>query len=278
MSITGIIGAASGAQTANVYLQLGDVQFGDMEVPDKLPFGGAQRLGIKKLLGGTRVIDVMGPDDEALSWSGRFRGSLALNRATYLDAARRAGSPLPLTWSVFNYTVVIQSFVADYERDWEISYRISCAVLRDNRNPDQPLQLSTVDQMVSTDLFAALGYAEQVPLDGFVSQIQSVVGGVEAVQTAIGAAGSLSGNISGLATVASALAIAQTATFVATTAVDQQLSSVANLGGIVVGATASANAASLLATGTLLMQSANLHQTGAYLNRMSINVAGALNQ
>ncbi len=278
MSITGIIDApfgTSGAQTAaDVYLQLGDVQFADMEVPDKLPFGGTQQLAVKKLLGGARVIDVVGPDDQALSWSGRFRGALALNRATYLDAARRAGAQLTLTWSALSYEVIIQSFVAEYERDWEIAYRISCTVVSDNRHPDQSLQLPTLDQVVNADLFSALSYSRATPLGDFAPQIEPVISSVAALQTTIGAAGALSGNIAGLANVAGALSVAQVATSTAVAAVDSQLDGAVSLA----GSTAAGYATSLLAATTLIQQSANLRQTGAFLNRMSINLAGAQNQ
>ena len=44
---------------------------------------------------------------------------------------RVGGLQLLLTWDAFLYTVIIESFEADYRSPWWIPYRLSCSVLRD---------------------------------------------------------------------------------------------------------------------------------------------------
>jgi hypothetical protein len=112
-------------------LTLGPVAFAGFEIPSSITLGGRQRLAIHKLPGGLRVIDAMGPDPADLAWSGIFTGPDAADRARILDALRVSGLQLLLCWDAFLYTVVIESFEADYRSPWWIPYRLSCAVVRD---------------------------------------------------------------------------------------------------------------------------------------------------
>ena len=117
--------------TSDIVLLLGPVGFKDFEVPANVGFGGEQRLAVHKLLGGARVVDALGRDDCEITFSGIFSGSDATLRARALDVLRAQGLPLPLTWDVFFYTVVIRSFEADYRSGWWIPYRVACTVIRD---------------------------------------------------------------------------------------------------------------------------------------------------
>lgn len=118
-----------------VFCQLGDFVFANNEVPQSIPFGGSQRLSIKKLVGGERVIDSMGRDDLALTWSGRFRGSTGLLRAQFLDGMRVSGKAYRLSWSQLNYLVVIRDFHPDFLRFYEIPYTITVEVIQDLNKP-----------------------------------------------------------------------------------------------------------------------------------------------
>lgn len=112
-------------------LTLGPVAFAGFEIPSSITLGGRQRLAIHKLPGGLRIIDAMGADPADLAWSGIFTGPDAADRARILDLLRVAGLELLLAWDAFLYTVVIESFEADYRSPWWIPYRLSCAVIRD---------------------------------------------------------------------------------------------------------------------------------------------------
>jgi hypothetical protein len=113
------------------FLVLGPVLFQDFELPERICWGGAQRLAVHRLPGGVRVIDAMGRDDAAIAWSGVFTGNGASVRARAIDLMRADGSVWPLVWDAFFYTVVIAVFQADYTRSNWIPYRIACTVLRD---------------------------------------------------------------------------------------------------------------------------------------------------
>ena len=112
-------------------LTLGGLNLDGFEVPASVRFGGAQRAAVHKLLGGGRVIDTMGRDDSALSWSGILSGADAGDRARTLDAMRAAGGVLALAWDAFCYSVVITQLDLDYCSPWWIRYKIECTVLSD---------------------------------------------------------------------------------------------------------------------------------------------------
>src|SRR5581483_2518914 len=112
-------------------LLLGPVLFQDFELPERIAWGGAQRLAVHKLPGGARVIDAMGRDDREISWSGVFSGADAGLRARAIDLLRAEGAVWPLVWDAFFYSVVVARFEADYAGANWIPYRIACTVLRD---------------------------------------------------------------------------------------------------------------------------------------------------
>ena len=144
-------------------LTLGPVAFVGFELPSSITLGGRQRLAIHKLPGGLRIIDALGPDPADLAWSGIFSGPDAAERARILDALRVAGLQLLLAWDAFLYTVIIESFEADYRSPWWIPYRLTCAVLRDEAAALVTTALSlapSIDaDLASAGLFAASAIA-----------------------------------------------------------------------------------------------------------------------
>ena len=116
---------------SNVVLTLGGVPFQDMEVPEKISFGGKQRVAVQNLIGGGRVVSALGIDDGKISFSGIFSGSDAVSRAQLLDAARALGASIPLVWDRFFYTVIIEGFTAEYRKTNLIPFSISCVVVND---------------------------------------------------------------------------------------------------------------------------------------------------
>ena len=115
----------------NVVLTLGGVPFQDMEVPEKISFGGKQRVKVQNLIGGGRVVVALGLDDGEISFSGIFSGADAVDRAQFLDTARSLGAPLPLVWDRFFYTVIIEGFAAEYRKPNLIPFSINCVVVND---------------------------------------------------------------------------------------------------------------------------------------------------
>lgn len=143
------------------YLLLGAVLFQDFELPERISWGGAQRLAVHRLPGGERVIDAMGRDDKEISWSGVFTGSDAGVRARQIDLMRAEGSLWPLAWDAFFYSVVVARFDADYAHSNWIPYRITCTVLRDEAE-------ALVEAAVS---LAAGALADLTSADGFDSGV-----------------------------------------------------------------------------------------------------------
>ena len=114
-----------------VALLLGPVLFESFELPERISFGGRQRMTVHVLPGGERVIDAMGREDAQVCWTGVFSGGEAAARARLLDGLRGDGGVWPLTWEAFFYSVVVAEFRADFTRTNWIPYRIACTVLRD---------------------------------------------------------------------------------------------------------------------------------------------------
>ena len=139
-------------------LTLGPVAFAGFELPSSITLGGRQRLAIHKLPGGIRIIDALGPDPADLAWSGIFTGPDAADRARILDTVRVAGLQLLLTWDAFLYTVIVESFEADYRSPWWIPYRLSCAVLR-NEAAALVTSVLSLAPSISADLATAGAFA-----------------------------------------------------------------------------------------------------------------------
>jgi hypothetical protein len=112
-------------------LVLGTIAFTEWELPEQIPFGGAQQIASHRMIGGKTSVDAMGPDDAPIAWSGRFLGATAELRARRVDLLRRSGRAVLLTWSSFVYRVVVTKFNAEYFNGGNITYSIQCTVIED---------------------------------------------------------------------------------------------------------------------------------------------------
>lgn len=135
---------------ADVTVTLGDITLTDLEVPERMPFGGEQMLVVHKLVGGAKVIDAMGRDEAPIEWSGWILGPDAVARAQSIDAMV-SGIPQTLTWSGFTYQVLVRSFNAQFERFYQIPYKIVCEVIANNTQPVTSSATPDVDQAVDDD-------------------------------------------------------------------------------------------------------------------------------
>lgn len=116
-------------------LTLADVVFQGFEIPQEIPFGGKQQLSVHKLIGGNRVIEAMGFDEDPITWVGRFRGTSAVQRAKRLDTLRVQGQPLTLTCYNMSRKVYIREFKWRFMQYYEIPYGITLEVLSNNDAP-----------------------------------------------------------------------------------------------------------------------------------------------
>jgi uncharacterized protein YciI len=176
---------------SNVILTLGGVPFQDMEVPEKISFGGKQRVAVQNLIGGGRVVAALGLDDGEISFSGIFSGSDAVSRAQLLDAARALGAALPLVWDGFFYTVIIEGFTAEYRKANLIPFSITCVVVSDPLASLAALA-APVANLVGNDLSAAEALSGQagISLSGLSA---TSLAGFSTVQGLLGAAVGTSG-------------------------------------------------------------------------------------
>ena len=145
---------------SNVILTLGGVPFQDMEVPEKISFGGKQRVAVQQLIGGGRAVEALGLDDGKISFSGIFSGSDAVGRAKLLDAARALGAPLPLVWDGFFYTVIIEGFSAEYRKRNLIPFSITCVVVSDPL-ASLAAMAAPVANLIRNDLTVASAFSGQ---------------------------------------------------------------------------------------------------------------------
>lgn len=172
---------------SDLVLQLGDFQFQRQEIPESISFGGEQRLAMHDLVGGTRVIDAMGGFTGPISWSGWLLGQNALARARQLDAMRAAGVSLVLQWSELIFAVVIRSFQADFQRWYQMPYRITCEVAEDLTLSTAGTSLSSIDGLITGDLSTASGLMSTVSglgLDSAFSTMQTAIQSVSSFANA----------------------------------------------------------------------------------------------
>jgi hypothetical protein len=178
---------------SNVDVILGAIAFQDFEVPEKIVFGGAQRVAVHELIGGGRVVDALGYDDAEISFAGVFSGSDAVARAQALDAMRSSGATVTLAWDRYFYTVIIAQFVADYEKPWWLPFALRCVVVADPAAEIESI-VATTASLISADIAAAVLLAPQAGIGaisaaGLAATQTAIAGGIAASGIALGASG-----------------------------------------------------------------------------------------
>lgn len=116
-------------------LRLGDFDFMGFEEPESLTFGKEQSSYKHVLIGGGRVIDLLGAGDPDITWSGYFTGFQGEFRARYIEGLVKAGKPLLLKTASFIKQVVITRFIWNFHKVFPISYTITVQVIQDQTLP-----------------------------------------------------------------------------------------------------------------------------------------------
>ena len=244
---------------SNVVLVLGPVAFRDFEIPERIAFGGAQRLTVHKLPGGQRVIDALGRDDRELTWSGFFAGPDATERARMLDLLRMQGAVLSLTWDVFFYSVVIASFEVEYRKQWWLPYRLSCTVLLDQAEP-VPDPIGSLDTQTATDL-------------GFASDMAGSAGiSLASAQAAIAAPGAVTPGTSAFAAAESLVGQAQSQVTDGIAQAESQLGTATSAVPLLGPGAAAASVAAIGVIGSAAGQLAALVAAKGYIGRTLLNL------
>lgn len=251
-----------------VLLTLGPVLFADFEIPATISCGGQQVLVRHKLIGGARVIDAMGTDDDDIRWSGRFRGSDAETRAQYLEFLKDSGQQQTLQWSTYNYTVVVADVKIAYYQPYEIDYQITCAVVSNNLNPILT-DLFTVDSAIGDLVNSAVQDAAGLGIPGVTSAVAAVASATGAVQTFEGVGSAVASESLGAISGAQSVVSGYQASADAVTA---------STGGLLAaaGASISSLTSGLTAQATAFAQAASLRNIGSSLGVTATNIANAI--
>lgn len=166
------VGNAFTLLTGGSVVTLDSFAFQAFEVPERVKWGGDQKLAVHRFPGGARVIDAMGPDPHAIEWSGVMLGGGAAQRASELNLLRARGDAVTLTWGDFSRTVVVTSCTFDHGHQ-RIGYQVSCTVLPDDAAGIGGVAPSALDQ-IKADVNSALGFNVTGTLAGAGSALQSV--------------------------------------------------------------------------------------------------------
>lgn len=249
-----------------IVVTLESVEFSGLEVPENIPFGGDQKLTVHELIGGARVIDAMGRSDRALEWSGYFMGATALDRARYVDGLRVAGKAVPLTWSELAYSVVVQSFRADFRNVAMIPYTITCAVVQDQTQPTTSLAAPPLDDQMDADMDAATGYGGQIG-DGGLS---GLLGGIGTAINAVSSFANASQSV--LNTVLTPIAAAQSQLGLLIASATNTIQNVVTVGGVLPNTPALSAANALIGQAASFNSLTPMYGLQSVLGRMSANL------
>jgi outer membrane murein-binding lipoprotein Lpp len=245
-------------------LTLGDVTFRENEIPEHIAVRTEHRAVIHRLVGGARVVDMLGADHAPIHWSGWFVGSTALDRALTLKSMHDDGLPLTLSWSEFIYKVVITEFEAEFQREYQIPYHISCTVVQDYLNDDGGGAVPGVDELMSTDLSTANSLSSNFPsLAAPMATLNSAISSVSSFAQA--AKSTINGVLQPLNAVRSQVQVLISST-------ENTLMSVTTLGGILPNNPLSTQVAKLSTQINAMQNQAALVHLNSVLGRMGSNL------
>ncbi|OYV50750.1 MAG: hypothetical protein B7X10_01115 [Burkholderiales bacterium 21-58-4] len=270
----------------------GPFVFTGAEVPEHLPFGGAQMLKRHQMIGGKRIVDSMGPSDKPLMWSGWFLYASAPSRARFLDSLRREGSVCTLTWDDFIYTVKIASFEADYQKPFKIPYSITLEVIRDETALIDSVPSITPVQSLANDMarmsdladchgdatLNALASTVSGALSALSSVTQPIANGLTPIDQTVSAAAACLGEITnalntGVASVVAPLAQLQAHVTTLISSAENAVNSIVTVGGVIPGNPVAKNVGNVLTQVTNATQLPPLYEISSITNRMQANLA-----
>jgi hypothetical protein len=263
---------APGGDPFATRLIVGDFEFSGLEVPESVTVGAKQQLVVHKLIGGKRVVDVMGVDYDNMSWSGWITGATAGDRVTQLETLRDAGDPLTFNMDGYYFSVLIQSFNARFEHLYRRYFTIDLLVVERLDAPITENALSgTLDALINSDVGQSLGLASIINSAAVTTAINTVKDAVSQVQ------GFANATIDTVQTVIRPLVAAQAVVQSVIAQVGASVNDITTLGGLVPGNPVAKAANNVLRQSAALTQLAPLYQMQSVLERIQKNVlAGPL--
>lgn len=173
---------AQGYDPTATRVVLGDFEFLDFEVPERIAIPGRQKTVLHQMIGGKRTVDVLGIEYDPLSWSGIITGSQSGDRVSALERMRDAGEQLTLTLDNYSFTVVITSFTPVYEFIYRRPFTIEVAIVSNNASPLKVDALTGALQgLIDSDIGKSLGLADIIDVDSVTSTVTTVQSAVKEV-------------------------------------------------------------------------------------------------
>lgn len=273
MSLTSFLdNFAPGGDPFATRLIVGGTEFTGLEVPESLTVGGKQQVVVHKLVGGRRVVDVLGVDYDNLTWSGWMAGPTAGARTTALEKMRDTGATLTFNMDGYYFSVVVADFKSRFEHLYRRYYTIDLVVVARLDAPVTPNALTgTLDSLINSDLAQSIGLTDLINSDAVTSAIDTVKSAVSEVQ------GFANATVDTIQSVVRPIVAAQLVVQSTIAQVAASVTDITTLGGLVPGNPVSTAATNLLRQGTALTQLAPLYQMQSVLGRLQANVlAGPL--
>lgn len=257
----------SGNNSTSTRLKLGDVEFTSFEVPDQISLGAKQQMAVHKLIGGTRVVDVLGVDYDQISWSGIITGDTAGTRVGTLEKMRDAGNTVQLTLDNYIFDVVISSFVPTYVFTYKRPYSIELTVVERKDKPAGPKSVKeALDALVNGDMGKMLGLASSSGDSTLTGILSTVSDAIAPIQTFVEQTAAT------IQPIVQTITTAQQQVRDVITALEASASSVTTLGGLVPGNPVSTTVNNLLKQADAATRLPVLYQTQDLLGRLSKNV------
>lgn len=255
-------------------ISLGDFVFASFEVPERVDWGGIQKVVVHNLIGGGRRVDRLGFEPMPLTWTGVFLGSDATSRAAALQKLSFDGTEQRLVFAGSDYQVAVSRFTAEQFREFYVAYHIECTVTVDNnQNPPQGAGSSFLDGL-NNDISSALGFNVGATLSAGMTAIKTTI---SAVQPVLGAVSAVFPGSKALLGISQGLNLAQgtisTVGGIANSAL-KSLTTIANGTGNLLGATTLAGALQAMPIiGGSVANIAAAANSGGFINRASANTA-----
>jgi len=259
---------SQGLDPTTTRLVLGDFEFLDFEVPERIAIPGRQKTVLHQMVGGKRVIDVLGVEYDPLTWSGVITGSQSGDRVKALERMRDAGEALTLTLDEYSFTVVITSFIPVYEFIYRRPYSIEVAIVANNASPLKVDALTGALQgLLNSDIGQALGLSETI-------DVASVTNAVTTVQSAVKQVTDFAhATVEEVQSVVRPIIAAQTLVQQQITQLESAANDITTLGGLVPGNPISKTVSNLLSQADQSTRIPALYSLQNVLGRLNKNVS-----
>lgn len=247
---------------------LGNIELVGLEVPESAtPGAGTQQTVIHKLVGGKRIVDVLGVDYDNLSWSGWMVGATAGARVKELETMRDTGNAVDLNIGEYYFSVVVAKFTARFEHQYRRNYTIELVVVDRLDAPVTKNAMSgSLDGLINSDIGQSLGLAKIINVSAITDTINTVKASVAQVQDFANQ------TVDTIQSVIRPIVAAQQMVQSVIAQVGASVSDITTLGGLIPGNPVSNAANNLLRQATSMTQLAPLYQMQSVLGRLQKNV------